>query len=383
MLELQRTKLTERKIAECLKKGNEKAARETAQAAVNSGDETPVLRRYEVNDSTVPKLGELLAENPNGLLIHRDELVGFFRSMDKEGNEDSRAFYLEAWNGTGSFTFDRIGRGTVRVESNTISIIGGIQPDLLTSYVREAVRGGMGADGLLQRFQLAVWPDASREWRNVDRWPDSKAKNEAFAVFQYLAELTASAAKAESGDGIPFLRFAPDAQERFDQWRKGLEMALRSGEEHPAFEAHLAKFRKLVPALALILHLANRDTGPVALTAFEKALLWAGYLESHARRIYSAVLRPDTAAARELVKHLKRGDLASRFTLRETYRKGWAGLDTKEDAESATEILCGLDWIRAAAPAAGAGTGRPASPTFETSPRILHTPGSEPTEPTK
>jgi hypothetical protein len=88
------------------------------------------------------------------------------------------------------------------------------------------------------------------------------------------------------------------------------------------------------------------------------------------------------AAARELAKHLKRGELPERFTLRETYRKGWAGLNTKEDAEAATEILCDLGWIRAVADG-GRATGRPASPTFETSPKISNCGRSELTELTK
>ena len=181
---------------------------------------------------------------------------------------------------------------------------------------------------------------------------------------------------------VPFLRFTTEAQERFDLWRAELEKTLRSDTEHPAFEAHLSKYRKLVPALALLTHLANRKTGAVSLAALDKAFLWATYLEDHARRIYSAVLRPDMAAARELAKHLKRGELPERFTLRETYRKGWAGLSSKEDAEAATEILSDLDWIRAVADA-GRTTGRPASPTFETNPKIQNPPRSELPELTK
>ena len=115
--------------------------------------------------------------------------------------------------------------------------------------------------------------------------------------------------------------------------------------------------------------LANRKTGSVTLAALNKAFLWAMYLEAHARRIYSAVLCPDTAAARELAKHLQRAELPDRFTLRDTYRKGWAGLGTKEEAEAATEILCELDWIRPIVET-GRTTGRPASPTFETNPNI-------------
>jgi hypothetical protein len=293
-------KLVEEVIKKKLKGCEEDAAREEAEKHLREAREKPVCRRYEVNDATIPKLGELFAENPNGLLLVRDELSGFLHSLDREEQAGDRAKYLEMWDGKGELTYDRIGRGTVRVGSNTLSVLGGIQPGVLMAYVREAVRGGAGNDGLLQRFQLFVWPDVSKEWRNLDRWPDTKAKNEAFKVFEHLDGLTAEAIGAtKSEDGIPFLRFTSDAQECFDCWRAGLEKKLRSDVEHPAFEAHLAKYRKLVPALALLIHLADRRIGRVSLDALNKALLWAEYLEAHARRIYSAALRPDTAAARE------------------------------------------------------------------------------------
>jgi putative DNA primase/helicase len=370
MLKSQGAKLAEKKIATHLKKGDEQAARAEAEAVLKKESNEPVCRRYETNDPTIEKLGVLLAENPNGILLFRDELVGFLRGLDREGHEGDRAIYLEMWNGTGSFTSDRIQRGTVRTPA-VLSVLGGIQPDLLTSYVREAVRGGQGADGLLQRFQLAVWPDVSRKWSNVDRWPNTEAKNKAFELFKYLDGLTGAtvAAEMDTSLSIPFLRFARDAQEQFDPWRAELEGKLRSDTEHPAFEAHVSKYRKLVPALALLIHLANRDTGPISLAALEKSFRWATYLEAHARRMYSAVLRPDTAAARELAKHLQRKELPERFTLRETYRKGWAGLASKEDAEAATEILCDLGWIRPVAEA-GRTTGRPASPAFDTNSKI-------------
>ncbi|MBN9377077.1 MAG: hypothetical protein J0H93_01730 [Chlamydiales bacterium] len=36
--------------------------------------EVPILKRYKTEDSTVEKIGEILNENPNGILVHRDEL---------------------------------------------------------------------------------------------------------------------------------------------------------------------------------------------------------------------------------------------------------------------------------------------------------------------
>ena len=124
------------------------------------------------NDTTVEKLGELLAANPNGLLVFRDELTGWLRQLDKDGQEGARSFTSKAWGGKGSYVFDRIGRSTLHIDSACVSILGGIQPGPLIDYVSAANGQGRGADGLLQRFQLIVWPDDPGTWRNVDRWPE-------------------------------------------------------------------------------------------------------------------------------------------------------------------------------------------------------------------
>ena len=60
----------------------------------------------------------------------------------------------------------------------------------------------------------------------------------------------------------------------------------------PALEGHVAKYRKLVPALALINHLADSGDGLVGIEALLKALAFSRYLESHARRVYGARARP-------------------------------------------------------------------------------------------
>lgn len=172
---------------------------------LDGAPETPVARRYLTNDPTAEKIGELLVENPRGLLLFRDELTGWLRSLEREGRENDRAFYLEAWNGRNSYTYDRIGRGTVHIESHCVSILGGIQPGPLSAYVREALSADRGADGLLQRFQLLVFPDDSADWVDVDRWPDAKAKTTAYAVFDRLAEWDArtSAPKSTRAAGSP------------------------------------------------------------------------------------------------------------------------------------------------------------------------------------
>lgn len=77
-----------------------------------------------------------------------------------------------------------------------------------------------------------------------------------------------------------------------------LEHRLRSGTESPAFESHLSKFRKLIPALAAIFELlGDQDAGCIGPDAVALALEWSEYAEAHARRAYESANRPDTEAA--------------------------------------------------------------------------------------
>ena len=66
------------------------------------------------------------------------------------------------------------------------------------------------------------------------------------------------------------------------------ERRLRAADLSPALELHLAKYRKLVPTLALINHLVDEDSGPIGEAAIVRALAFSQYLETHARRAYGA-----------------------------------------------------------------------------------------------
>jgi putative DNA primase/helicase len=331
-------------------------------AKLQAESSAPVERRYVTNDPSVEKLGELLNENPRGLLLFRDELTGWLRTLDRDGHEGDRAFYLEAWEGRGApYVYDRIGRGTIRIEAPCVSILGGIQPGPLADYIQAAVRGGVGDDGLIQRLQLAVFPDVSRDWRNVDRWPDTDAKNGVYTMFLRAAAPGLAAAVGACGDpnepaSLPYLRLSRPAQDQFDHWRAVLEPRLRSGDEHPAVEGHLSKYRKLVPALALIFYVVelavSADAGAVSESAMALAIRWAGYLEQHARRIYATVTRSRFIAAALLGAKLRTGKVASQdgtFSVRDIYRACWTGLDDPDVVTEAADELVSLGWLRAEA----------------------------------
>jgi putative DNA primase/helicase len=240
-----------------------------------------------------------------------DELVSLLRSLDQEERESEKGFYLTGWNGNSGYTFDRIGRGLhFSIERVCLSMLGSAQPGRISEYLSQAIRGGNGDNGLMQRFGLLVWPDVSGEWRHVDRWPDNNARTASFEVFNRLDKLdwrTVGAKRDRGSDGdeegLPYLRFNFDAYDRFVDWRTDLEQRIR-GELHPALESHLAKYRKLVPGLALISHLVDDGTGPVGMPALERAIAWAKYLETHAHRAYGSVTFAEAATAQAILASL-------------------------------------------------------------------------------
>lgn len=334
------------------------------QAHRQQAPQAPTLRRYKSNDTTVEKLGELLRENPTGLLVLRDELVGLIASWDREGREGERAFYLEAWNGNASFDTDRIGRGSIFIPNLCVSIFGGIQPDKLVDYLERAANA-LANDGMLQRFQVLVYPD-HRPWEWRDRIPAKEARDRAFAVFDALAEFDPEAwgaAPADDSSKFPHFRFDDAAQEIFIEWSGDLHRTKLPGEDHPIIAQHLAKFDKLFPALALILHLvdcaASGQRGPVKAESALRAAAWCDYLEAHARRCYGLLADDGLRAAQALADKLRQGKLHDGFTARDVRRNQWRSLTSDEAVQAALDWLEDEGWLRAEeVGGTGPGTGR-------------------------
>ena len=360
------------KVAELAGKWNEKqaaavAAKDPAEArallAPTDQPSEPTMRRYVVNDSTVEKLAKLLTVNPWGTLVYRDEIHGLLCSMDKQGQEGARGFYLTGYDGNQGHAVDRIGRGESFVPRVCLAMLGGIQPGKVQSYVREAVAGGAGDDGLLQRFGLTVWPDVAPAFVYVDQWPDTPAKQAAWAVFERLNQLQ----PATDSDTQEW-RFSPEAQALFEEWLIPFETELRGEELHPALVSHLAKWRKLIPALALIFALVDTpDTnGVIHEGELIRALAWADYLRPHAERLYAAALIPETTGAHALLAKIKGGKLCDgdgvlweSFTPRLVAVKSWAGMNSVDSVRKAAELLADYGWlVRETAPTGSAG-GRP------------------------
>ena len=113
-------------------------------------------------------------------------------------------------------------------------------------------------------------------------------------------------------------------------------------------ESHLSKYRKLIPALALVF--AHIDTPysnqVVGVTELARALDWCEYLRSHAERIYQSATIPETTGAKVILKKIKAKSLVDGFTPREIAQKNWTGLNDVEAVRKALGLLVDYDYLR-------------------------------------
>jgi len=321
------------------------------QSLKRSAPEVPTIRRYKTNDTTIEKLGELLRENPQGVLVLRDELVGLLASWDREGREADRTFFLEAWNGNAGFDTDRIGRGSIFIPNLCTSILGGIQPDKLTVYLEQAAHA-LANDGMLQRFQVLVYPDSVKwEWR--DRLPNKDARQAAYKIFDELADLNPEAYGASPADDFHkfrYFHFDDGALATYIEWTGELHRDRLAREDDPLIQQHLAKYDKLFPALALIFHLvecaATGGSGSITVDSALRAAAWCEFLEAHARRCYGLLADGGLRSAQALADRLRAGKPESGFTARDVRRNRWRYLTTDDAVRAALEWLEDEGWLR-------------------------------------
>jgi hypothetical protein len=210
--------------------------------------EQPVLQRTIVSDTTVEALAELLQENLRGLNCIRDELAGWWRSMDqyKGGKGSDRQVWLEIWS-TGFFLVDRKGRKEpVFVPRAFVCVTGSTQPDKLPELKN------MSEDGLPDRF-LYAFPD-----RVSSRDNDNEISDDAIAGYQEVYDRLVGLEMMVDENGEPYpqrVKFTEKARKRW-----GTEAdALREEMEHPEFPRDLegpwSKFEAYLARLSLILAL--------------------------------------------------------------------------------------------------------------------------------
>lgn len=125
--------------------------------------EPPVCQRMLVSDVTIEALAPILRDNWRGLLLERDELAAWLGGFNeyKKGVGGDTAKWLTIHGARDLLIDRRTGdRRTIHVPRANVSIVGGVQPEIL----RQALGRERFQDGLAARLLLAMPPSAKRGW---------------------------------------------------------------------------------------------------------------------------------------------------------------------------------------------------------------------------
>ncbi len=210
----------------------------------------PIPERCIVSDVTLEGLVPILRDNWRGVLLMRDELVGWFGSFDRYAGRGTAsadaAHWLSIYNAE-SIVVDRKTGDTpsVFVPDASVSVCGGIQPGILNRVLNAEHR----ENGLLARLLFAYPPRQPKEWRD-DEIP--QAEEDAFS--ELLTGLFALGADT-GADGNPkpaIVRPNDMALQIFKDYVN------KNGEEQSGLTGDLAaawsKLEETPARLALIIH---------------------------------------------------------------------------------------------------------------------------------
>lgn len=305
-------------------------------------------RDVYINDASIEALTVCAQFNPSGLAVVRDEASGLLAVFEQAARTHERSIYLEGYNAKRtSYTIHRIGRDNLVLPQLFISILGGIQPDMLKGMVQSALTGKQN-DGFLERvLQMSVYPEPKKR-KLTDFKVSPEAEQSVINVYSVLAQLNSSHQPLE-------FKFDHVAQAKWAVWS---EEALRD-EQHSSKEmlSYYAKRTEHCAKLALVFHLIDeasktsigldfKPSQKIGVESLNRAMVWMRYLRSHAYRIVASAKNTKTeqSPASVLLKHLS--ELGGQFNKSQLSTKGWKNFKTPEQRQEAIEVLLAHGYIK-------------------------------------
>jgi len=237
----------------------------------------PGNRRF-TSDVTTEKLAELLDKHPRGILLYRDELSAWVRAMNqyRSGKGADRQFYLQARGGS-PLTVDRINGTDIFVLHPFLSIVGTIQPDMLSEL--EDAHGR--EDGFLAR-PLYAWPDPVPV-----RWTDEEVPDA--VISEYDRHLQALYDLPDNDEPV-VLSLTPAAKGFFTDWH---DVHCEEGENanfSSFMQAVYSKLKGYCGRLALIHAVtSNPDTVEVDVESIAAAAAQIEYFKRQAFKVDAAL----------------------------------------------------------------------------------------------
>jgi len=279
-------------------------------------------QRHIIGDATIESVAGILENNPHGVLLYRDELNGFFAGMDayRKSSTDLQS-WIEIFEGR-SLTVDRKATGTVYIDKPSVSIIGGIQKEILKQTIKE--RKDFFQSGFASRFIFAMPEKEPVVWNETT--PDATIlSNYATLIERILIDREATLEKDETGISAlatikPFVFTLPKNVRRLliDFQAKHARNAIYEDAPNAAV---MNKAGRVAARLCLTLHCVRsvEQTGSlgwlpeISQETAENAIALADWFVHEAERVHAMLAGEEVdgelnANQREIMKKIRRQD---------------------------------------------------------------------------
>lgn len=156
-----------------------------AEANEKFDEPEPIKREIILNDTTMEALIQTHKKNPKGLLLFRDELLGWINSLNgyRAGKGADQQNWLSIWANSRIKTTRKEMSSTL--EKAYVSVFGGIQPRLL----HELASGSKQHDGFLYRMLFAFMEESEpKTWEELKQPISPHTYDKYSKILQSLAE---------------------------------------------------------------------------------------------------------------------------------------------------------------------------------------------------
>lgn len=198
----------------------------------------PSLKQTIISDTTPEARNFVLSHNPDGLLLHADELMMFLDNLNRYTKSGEKSALLSFWSQK-TLIVNRKSGDNINIERPFFGIVGTIQPDIL----KRCFTPEDEASGFLERWQFVFPERKPRPYANgyipkmeiSERWG------------RYIRSIA---------DGGRQLRYTANAKKTLENWLNYL-VDETNAEIDGAIQAYYGKIPKITERLALLIAVAN------------------------------------------------------------------------------------------------------------------------------
>jgi len=242
--------------------------------------EKPRKTQFIANDITIEALVDLHEQNKNSVGVFKDELAGWLKDMNKYRAGSDLEFWLSTWSGDPA-NFNRLSRRGSFVQNPFISVLGGIQPNILDMFYTAENKD----NGFVDRL-LLCYPDLEVEHYNENEMNEKVIEFYESAILHFFNSVKSILNFDNEGEIEPVLcKWTAEAKKEWVRIFNSITDIQNSDEENEYLKSMYPKQKSYIPRFSLLINAFNFGTDTIEQESILKAERLSNYFIEMAKKI--------------------------------------------------------------------------------------------------